>query len=109
MASIRSGAMGRPMLTNTGNGRRWGCFQRYFCPEKENMEPQRRSRNTGTTGTAALRATISKPLRISISTPVRLICPSGKMHTSSPAVSRSTACLMAAVAWRGATEITPVT
>ena len=73
------------------------------------MEPQRRSRNTGITGTAARRAISSKPRRNSIRTPVRLICPSGKTHTRSPAASRSTTCLTAVVAWRGATEITPVT
>jgi hypothetical protein len=59
------------------------------------------------TGTLALRAMCSKPLRIAISWPVREIAPSGNTHTSSPRPRAATASRSHWEGLCGETLITP--
>ena len=73
------------------------------------MEPQSESMKTGTTGTPARRASTSKPLRISISAPVRLTCPSGNTHTISPSFILRIASRRPSVAYSAESGITPLT
>ena len=64
--------------------------------------------NTGTTGTSARLASVSKPLRISISAPVRLTCPSGNTQTSSPSFILWIASRNPSVARAAESGITPL-
>jgi len=102
-----SGGRAAPKATKTGVGIRRGDFQRYLCPANENTEPQSPSIAAGITGTPARCARISKPRLISISWPVREICPSGKRQTSSPAWRARMARCMAAEGCRTERGITP--
>lgn len=106
-ASARACGIGAPKATHTGVRLRRGDFQRYRLPAKENTDPQRPSTAAGTTGTLALRAMSSKPLRMAISWPVREIPPSGNTHTSSPHSRALTASLSHCEGLSGETVITP--
>ena len=63
---------------------------------------------TGTTGTFACRAIISKPRLMRMSWPVREICPSGNTHTSSPACSARIAARMPSVGLWAEIRIVPL-
>ena len=87
----RSGGVAGPNAMNACVGSSRGDFHRYLLPANENTEPHSPSIAAATTGTFACRAITSKPRWISISCPVREMCPSGHTHTSSPALSAATA------------------
>ena len=72
------------------------------------MEPHLPSTQAGTTGQPARRAMTSKPPRRSISAPVRVTCPSGKMQTTSPRRRASTALAMASLALVSSTGMVPM-
>ena len=108
MAACSAAANGRPTTMVTGRGKCFGIFQKNLPPLKLNKEPHMPSIASGTTGASPRRAISSNPLRSGRIPPFRVRLPSGKMQTTSPALSASADFWIASLAFVSATGMVPM-
>ena len=96
---------GFPNSIATGVREIRGNLPKNVFPRKLKIEPHKPSMPAGTTGTPALRAISSKPPRNACRLPLRVMQPSGKTQTSSPARSAAIAAFTPSFALSGAMGI----
>src|SRR4249919_3139906 len=82
-------SIGRPNQIETRRGKLVGHFQKNLPPRKLKMLPHNSSRYTGMIGAPVSRSISNTPGLNRCNWPDRLMPPSGKMQTSSPAFNAS--------------------